>query len=501
MRVFPRVVTALCICSLLAVLSSTSFAQLASGPATPIAEEPIIQLSFDEANGAAPLNTGTASATFVRSNLMPVTSTNIPSLDGNVSSLDFGVTPANYFVESTAIIPELQNMSAFTITGWVNAKSNVAGSGGNRIVSWINNGGDGVDLVMEANGRLRLGLNAWPDNSIAYTGNGRITIDPQGGSDNWVFFAVTYSANSGEVLWYIGNNSGTLIPDGGAMLQAGAVKSNISKLAIGAFNSATRNTATYDRMFRGSIDDIRIYGSAFTLEDLEAIFEFNQDTTPPEKITDLRITNTTPTSLTAEWSSPPNSGIVRYDFYTWDLTNGPQSAIALGLVNSWTTLVPLLPGSTQRVVVYAFDAEGNSYSAEVTTTLPWDTQPVDNTLVSLSFNEPNLTFQNGGTAAASFVRSANVPASNSNTPAGVGGAFSFDFGTSIGNYYATSVAPVEELKNLNSFTITGWVNNRSTAAGSGGNRIVSWINNGGEGVDLVYQANGSLRLGVDQWPD
>jgi chitodextrinase len=501
MRVFTRVVTALCICSLLAVLSSTSFAQLASGPATPIAEEPIIQLSFDEANGAAPLNTGTASATFVRSNLMPVTSTNIPSLDGNVSSLDFGVTPANYFVESTAIIPELQNMSAFTITGWVNAKSNVAGSGGNRIVSWINNGGDGVDLVMEANGRLRLGLNAWPDNSIAYTGNGRITIDPQGGSDNWVFFAVTYSANSGEVLWYIGNNSGTLIPDGGAMLQAGAVKSNISKLAIGAFNSATRNTATYDRMFRGSIDDIRIYGSAFTLEDLEAIFEFNQDTTPPEKITDLRITNTTPTSLTAEWSSPPNSGIVRYDFYTWDLTNGPQSAIALGLVNSWTTLVPLLPGSTQRVVVYAFDAEGNSYSAEVTTTLPWDTQPVDNTLVSLSFNEPNLTFQNGGTAAASFVRSANVPASNSNTPAGVGGAFSFDFGTSIGNYYATSVAPVEELKNLNSFTITGWVNNRSTAAGSGGNRIVSWINNGGEGVDLVYQANGSLRLGVDQWPD
>lgn len=490
MKDFTRFLIALCTCCLFAVLPKTTFAQ-----------NPIIKLSFDESNGATPVNTGTASATFVRSDLTPITSTNVPSLDGNVSSLDFGVTPGNYFVESSTTIPALANMSAFTITGWVNAKSSVTGSGGNRIVSWINHGGNGVDLVMESNGRLRLGVNGWPDNSIAYTGNGRITIDPQAGADNWIFFAVTYNSSSGEVLWYIGDNSGTLIPDGGSILEAGAVGSNIANLAVGAFNSATRNTGTYDRMFRGLIDDIRIYGSVLSFEDLETIFGFNVDTTPPDKITDLRITNATPTSLTAAWSSPPNSGVVRYDFYTWDLTNGPQSATALGLVNSWTTIVPLLPGSTQRVVVFAFDAEGNSYSAEVTTTLPWEPQPVDNTLVSLSFNEPNLTFQNGGTAPASFVRSASIPASNTNTPAGVGGAFSFDFGTSIGNYYGSSVAVINELKNLNSFTITGWVNNRSTAAGSGGNRIVSWINNGGDGVDLVYQSNGSLRLGVDQWPD
>lgn len=490
MKDFTRFVIVLCTCSLFAVLPKTTFAQ-----------NPIINLSFDETNGATPVNTGTASATFVRSNLTPVTSATAPLQDGNVSSLDFGVTPANYFVESSTIIPALANLSTFTITGWVNAKSNITGSGGNRIVSWINHGGDGVDLVMESNGRLRLGLNGWPDNSIAYTGNGRITIDPQAGAKNWIFFAVTYNSSSGEVLWYIGNNSGALIPDGGAILEARAVGSNIAKLAIGNFNSATRNPATYDRMFRGLIDDIRIYDSALSFEDLETIFEFNSDTTPPNKITDLRITNTTPTSLTAAWSSPPNSGVVRYDFYTWDLTNGPQSATALGLVNSWTTISPLLPGSTQRIVVFAFDAEGNSYSAEVTTTLPWEPQPVDNTLVSLSFNEPNLTFQNEGTAPAGFVRSATIPASNANTPAGVGGALSFDFGTSIGNYYASSVAAIDELKNLNSFTITGWVNNRSAAAGSGGNRILSWINNGGDGVDLVYQSNGSLRVGIDQWSD
>jgi chitodextrinase len=490
MKDFTRFLIALCTCCLFAVLPKTTFSQ-----------NPIIKLNFDESNGAMPVNTGTASATFVRSDLTPLPSTNVPSIDGNVGSLDFGVTPANYFVESSTTIPALANLSAFTITGWVNAKSNVAGSGGNRIVSWINHGGDGVDLVMESNGRLRIGVNGWPDNSIAYTGNGRITIDPQAGADNWIFFAVTYNSSSGEILWYIGDNSGTLIPDGGSILAAGAVGSNIAKLAIGAFNSATRNPGTYDRMFRGLIDDIRIYGSALSFEDLETIFGFNVDTTPPDKITDLRIVNTTPTTLTATWSTPPNSGVTSYAFYTYDLTNGPMSATSLGLVNTYTTFVPLLPGSTQRVVLIAFDAAGNSYSAEVTTTLPFEIPAADNTLVSLSFNEPNLTFQNAGTAAASFVRSANVPASNSNTPAGVGGAFSFDFGTSIGNYYGSSIDPINELKNLDAFTITGWVNNRSTAAGSGGNRILSWINNGGDGVDLVYQSNGSLRLGVDQWPD
>ena len=265
-------------------------------------------------------------------------------------------------------------MSSFTITGWVNAKSNVAGSGGNRIVSWINHGGDGVDLVMESNGRLRLGVDAWPDNSIAYTGNGRITVDPQAGSNNWIFFAVTYNSNNGGVQWYIGNNSGTLIPDGGAILPAGAVGSNIAKLAIGAFNSATRNPTTYDRMFRGSIDDVRIYGSVLSFENLETIFGFNEDTTPPNKITHLRIVNTTPTSLTAAWSTPPNSGVTRYDFITYDLTNGPMHATALGQVDSYTTNVPLIPGSTQRVVVTAFDAAGNSDAAEVTTTLPFEQQ-------------------------------------------------------------------------------------------------------------------------------
>ena len=322
MRDFTRFLIALCTCCLLAFLPRTTFAQPGVPPILP---SPIIKLSFDEANGATPLNTGTASATFVRSNLTPVTSTNVPSQDGNVSSLDFGVTPANYFVESSTIIPALENLSSFTITGWVNAKSNVAGSGGNRIVSWINHGGDGVDLVMESNGRLRLGVDGWPDNSIAYTGNGRITIDPQAGSDNWIFFAVTYTSNNGEVKWYIGNNSGTLIPDGGAILQAGAVGSNIAKLAIGAFNSATRNPATYDRMFRGLIDDVRIYGSVLSFDDLETIFSFNEDTTPPNKITDLRIVNTTPTSLTAAWSTPPNSGVTGYDFATYDLTNGTMT--------------------------------------------------------------------------------------------------------------------------------------------------------------------------------
>src|SRR5688572_16946226 len=122
------------------------------------AQAPLINFQFNEAAGVAPANTGSVAATFTRTAGTPASSVNAPTGVGGAGSFDFGTTASNYYVESTAVLDGLKNLSAFTITGWVNSRSNVTGSGGNRIVSWINNGGDGVDLVYQSNGSLRLGV-------------------------------------------------------------------------------------------------------------------------------------------------------------------------------------------------------------------------------------------------------------------------------------------------------------------------------------------------------
>ena len=146
----------------------------------------------------------------------------------------------------------------------------MAGSGGNRIVSWINHGGDGVDLVYQSNGSLRLGVDQWPDYTPAFSSPNKVTTlnNPTLQSTNWIFFAVTYRSN-GQVEYYFGK------PDALATLDVtrsypgpGTTGSNIGKLALGNFNSATRNPSTYDRMFRGFMDDIHIFGSALSLAEI-----------------------------------------------------------------------------------------------------------------------------------------------------------------------------------------------------------------------------------------
>ncbi|HRZ45541.1 MAG TPA: PKD domain-containing protein [Candidatus Paceibacterota bacterium] len=61
--------------------------------------------------------------------------------------------------------------------------------------------------------------------------------------------------------------------------------------------------------------------------------------------------------------------------------------------------------------------------------------------------------------------------------------------------------PVEELRGLRSFTISGWLRPSNLSMGSGGNRIVHCLKTETDGVDLVSLADGRLRLAVNQWPD
>lgn len=456
---------------------------------------PLIQLGLNQAQGVAPINSGTAAMPFVRSSGTPVSTTNVPADAGGTNSFDFGTTPGNYYVESTAPIDGLKNLNAFTLTGWVNCKSSVAGSGGNRIVSWINNGGEGVDLVYQSNGSLRLGVDGWPDFSPAFSNPNKVTTNASGANSNWVFFAVTYQSD-GQVQFYFGNNETDAVLDVTRTYSGpGVTGSAIGKLAIGAFNDATRNSNTYNRMFRGMIDDIQVFGSVLMYEKILAV-QHNVGTPkeliPPSAPGNVAITSFTNTSVTVSWTeATDNVGVVGYTVEDSDfrVTLGPEA-------RSYT--IPLVPEPDRlhRIRVSAFDEVGNdTYSDFILYTEP------TSALVRLNFNEAGGNPANIGTANAIFVKSSGVPSPVANTPTFVGGANALDFGTTTGNYYVESSAPIDQLKNLNSFTISGWVNNKSSVTGSGGNRIVSWINNGGDGVDLVYQSDGSLRLGVDGWPD
>jgi hypothetical protein len=231
------------------------------------AQSPLIKLSLDEDTGVNPVNLGSLNSSFNRSSGIPVSATVIARGAG---SFGFDVNAGDYYVESQGAIDGLKNLSAFTITGWINNQVQVAGSGGNRIVSWINNGGDGVDLVYQSNGSLRLGVDQWPDNSPAFSSPNKVTTlnNPTLQSTNWVFFAVTYQSN-GKVEYYFGKTDALATLDVTKSYAArGTTGANIGKLALGNFNSATRNPSTYDRMFRGFMDNIQIYGSALTLEEI-----------------------------------------------------------------------------------------------------------------------------------------------------------------------------------------------------------------------------------------
>ena len=228
---------------------------------------PLIKLDFDENTGSSIANKGSVSATLTKTDI-PVWSANIPE-NGGTSALDFGTTVGNNYVESAAIINELANLTSFTITGWVNCRNSTVGSGGNRIVSWINNGANGADVVYMSDGSLKLGVNEWPDKTTAISSAGKITTDANAGATNWKYFAITYQSTTGATELYFGDNTTSASLDKTFTYNKGAVGAAIGKLAVGHFNAESSRTSRTDRMFKGLIDQIQVFGSVLTAQEIQ----------------------------------------------------------------------------------------------------------------------------------------------------------------------------------------------------------------------------------------
>lgn len=277
---------------------------------------PIIDLSFNEGSGTSTTNQGTAGGNLIRTTPLPAWTNNVPASVGGNASVDFGTTTGSYWVESPTNYPQLIGLSQFTICGWANCRSTTTGSGGNRLVTWINSGGDGVDLVYKSDGSLQLGINQWPDGTAAVSSTGKISADVTANPSNWRFFTVTYDStqSSNQVKFYFGANGSAAALDVARSYARGWTGTNISRLCIGQFDLASRGFGT-DRMFRGLIDEVQVFGQALTLEQIQSV----QTGVPPPN-PQLYLDMLTPQQLLLSWTG-----------------SGVTLQTASNLIGTWTT--------------------------------------------------------------------------------------------------------------------------------------------------------------------
>ena len=229
----------------------------------------LISLGFNENSGSSVANTGSASSLFTKTD-PPSWSTNVPA-NGGAGSVDYGTTSGNYYVESSSVISELAGLTNCTVTGWVNCRNSTIGSGGNRIVSWIKNGGNGVDVVYISDGSLKVGINQWPDASTAISNPGMIPTNSDAPATNWRFFAVTYESTDSTLAFYFGDNTTEASLDKTLTYNRGTVGTDIGKLAVGHFNAESSRTGRTNRMFRGLIDKVDIFGSVLSLQQIHTV--------------------------------------------------------------------------------------------------------------------------------------------------------------------------------------------------------------------------------------
>lgn len=185
-----------------------------------------------------------------------------------------GGAPWGWVEAGDAPLEALRGLRSFTISGWVRPSSFEVGSGGNRIVFCLNRDGDGIDLVCQADGRLRLAVNQWPDGIRNDSSPGKLVVG------KWTFFAVTYDAGSSpdNVSWYFSPPqdapaAADVRLDRKTTYDNGPVGTDLRGLAIGNFNP-TMHSYGLDRQFRGAIRGLQVFGSRVSgrgTQDLDTI--------------------------------------------------------------------------------------------------------------------------------------------------------------------------------------------------------------------------------------
>jgi hypothetical protein len=235
----------------------------APDPKRPLAPVLLVEFHFSENGGVTTANSGASSAWFPRASLTPAG----PSW--STGTLDWGPVPSPFAVDLPGALEPLRNLKSFTLMGRLNCTAPAEGPGGNRILTWLAPGRDGAELVWRSDGSLQLGVNQPAHESPARSTTGQVPplaakAPPEALAGNWRFFAVTYdsTAPSRHVKFYSAAGGVDAKLDLEQDCGRGAAGSRIAPaFTIGNMGPAAR-PAAWDRMFRGLIDGIRVFGSA-----------------------------------------------------------------------------------------------------------------------------------------------------------------------------------------------------------------------------------------------
>jgi hypothetical protein len=237
--------------------------------------QPLLWYNFDEASGDA-LDSGSAPLTNATLEGGATRSSDTPS--GSGSSLDLGDDAATYAHALEGDAADLDGLAALTLTTWLKVEDYTAGN--NRLsakqsagnfggFSWNMNATPNDGVVGPDN--FRLGLFLGNNISSGATDFGAAFSSADADADNkWIFLAATYDSSlaTDNTNFYIG---GLGIP----VTQLGAsqtlpqltVDGGTSLFGVGYTDAAP----TADTSVIGWQDDVRVYGSALSLAELDDI--------------------------------------------------------------------------------------------------------------------------------------------------------------------------------------------------------------------------------------
>jgi len=493
---------------------------------------PLVDLRFSEGSGATTANAGSlgGSASLLQPDEYPLFTNNAPTgvyaPSGNTSSLDFGAIAEGQggrAADLTATTGDgtLGALNAFTICGWLNARDLNEGWGGNRIAfALASPDGPGFDLVQLANGALRIGINQWPDGGGGggpQSSAGMIKADPQTGAGNWVFFTVTYDPSlAADHLKYFFGSPTTLatldsahaytggLPNGGLIESSGFLTVGNFSDVVGARNETGPNGRS--RVFRGLVDELRIYGRALDVAEVQQA-QLN-GALPPVPVSITR----QPTNQTVFVSQSVTfrvqvSGTAPFG-YQWqrgtaDIEGATKNAYTLPAATLADNGVAFRVRVTNAVV------PAGILSDPATLTVLAD----NNHKVSLSFSEGSgTTTANLGNIGGSAVimQKGGFPVFTNAVPVGpfapANNTSSLNVGvigdTDGGRAVDLTGSVTRTIGPMTAFTVTGWLNCQDLRYGWGGNRIFICQSSSGQGgFDLTQEAGGILWMGVNQWPD
>jgi Concanavalin A-like lectin/glucanases superfamily/Bacterial Ig domain len=229
---------------------------------------PLVELMFNAINGALTPNTG------LTAGIAPTATISadgpqrgpIASPGGGSGGMDFGKNVRPAAIDVLGLTPALRGLKSFTLSAWLNNRVAQENGGGDRILCWLRDGVDGAELVYHDDGSLQLSVNSQVDGPGAARRSSPGLISSNDGAplDNWRFVAVTFDATQAakQVRYYVGSGTERASLDSAVDQARGPVGMNTApELTIGHTYVSNRKPG-FDRMYRGIIDQVRIWGSA-----------------------------------------------------------------------------------------------------------------------------------------------------------------------------------------------------------------------------------------------